>query len=313
MSSLRLSASARAATSALAARRTLHHSAVRAAITSFRMPAMSPTMTEGGVHSWRVKEGDSFSAGDVLLEIETDKATIDVEAQEDGIMGKIIVDDGTKGIPVGKVIALLAEEGDDISNLEPPKEDDAPAPKKEEPAAKSSSASPAPPPSASPSATAPAEPKAAAHDYHPPAHDRPLFPSVHRLLAENNITDLSKITGTGKLGMITKGDILTFLGLASGPLGTFTPPESPIPQKIPAAGKEAPQKPLDGAEIRRLIVSTMLQSSIKARQSAVPTPVADFDSVIADYLPSKPAPAAPSSAPAPPKAKKADDFLEGLI
>ena len=69
MSSLRLSASARAATSALAARRTLHHSAVRAAITSFRMPAMSPTMTEGGVHSWKVKEGDSFSAGDVLLEI----------------------------------------------------------------------------------------------------------------------------------------------------------------------------------------------------------------------------------------------------
>ena len=102
--------------------------------------------------------------------------------------------------------------------------------------------SPAPPPSASPSATAPAEPKAAAHDYHPPAHDRPLFPSVHRLLAENNITDLSKITGTGKRGMITKGDILTFLGLASGPLGTFTPPASPIPQKIPAAGKEAPQK-----------------------------------------------------------------------
>ena len=68
MSSLRLSASARAAT-ALAARRTLHHSAVRATITSFRMPAMSPTMTEGGVHSWKVKEGDSFSAGDVLLEI----------------------------------------------------------------------------------------------------------------------------------------------------------------------------------------------------------------------------------------------------
>ncbi|KAL1744185.1 single hybrid motif-containing protein [Schizophyllum fasciatum] len=312
MSSLRLSASARAATNVLAVRRMLHHSAVRAAISDFRMPAMSPTMTEGGVHSWKVKEGDSFAAGDVLLEIETDKATIDVEAQEDGVMGKIIVDDGTKNIPVGKVIALLAEEGDDISNLEPPKEDDAPAPK-DEPSAKSSAASSAPPATASPSQSAPAEPKSAAHDFHPPAHERPLFPSVHRLLAEHNITDLSRISGSGVRGMITKGDILTFLGLASGPLGTFTPPESPIPQKVAARGKEVRQKALDGPELRRLIVSTMLQSSIKARQAAVPTPVADFDSVIADYLPSRSANSPAAPVPPPTKVKKADDFLDGLI
>jgi pyruvate dehydrogenase E2 component (dihydrolipoamide acetyltransferase) len=55
------------------------------------MPAMSPTMTEGGIAGWKVKEGDSFAAGDVLVEIETDKATIDVEAQDDGVMGKILV------------------------------------------------------------------------------------------------------------------------------------------------------------------------------------------------------------------------------
>lgn len=85
-----------------------HGSASRRAITQFQMPAMSPTMTEGGIASWKKKEGESFTQGDVLLEIvrpltletfcgtyilmqETDKATIDVEAQEDGIMGKILV------------------------------------------------------------------------------------------------------------------------------------------------------------------------------------------------------------------------------
>jgi pyruvate dehydrogenase E2 component (dihydrolipoamide acetyltransferase) len=79
------------------------------------MPAMSPTMTEGGIAEWKKKEGDSFSAGDVLVEIETDKATIDVEAQEDGILAKIISQDGAKGVQVGATIAVLAEEGDDLS------------------------------------------------------------------------------------------------------------------------------------------------------------------------------------------------------
>ena len=61
------------------------------ALTKFQMPAMSPTMTEGGIAGWKKQEGDTFTAGDVLVEIETDKATIDVEAQDDGVMAKIIV------------------------------------------------------------------------------------------------------------------------------------------------------------------------------------------------------------------------------
>lgn len=65
------------------------------------MPAMSPTMTEGNIASWKVKEGDSFSAGDILLEIETDKASMDVEATDDGIMYKILAQDGSKSIKVG--------------------------------------------------------------------------------------------------------------------------------------------------------------------------------------------------------------------
>jgi pyruvate dehydrogenase E2 component (dihydrolipoamide acetyltransferase) len=68
-----------------------HPSSRSSALSKFAMPAMSPTMTEGGIASWKKAEGDSFSAGDVLVEIETDKATIDVEAQDDGVLIKIIV------------------------------------------------------------------------------------------------------------------------------------------------------------------------------------------------------------------------------
>src|SRR5450432_3030777 len=85
---------------------------------NFTMPALSPTMTEGNISSWRVKEGDSFSAGDVLLEIETDKASMDVEAQDDGILAKIIQPDGSKAIQVGARIGVIAEPGDDLSSLE---------------------------------------------------------------------------------------------------------------------------------------------------------------------------------------------------
>ncbi|OBZ79090.1 Pyruvate dehydrogenase complex protein X component, mitochondrial [Grifola frondosa] len=98
--------------------RRFHVSARRHALSKFTMPAMSPTMTEGGIASWKKKEGESFSSGDVLLEIETDKATIDVEAQDDGILAKIIANDGAKNIAVGSAIAIIGEEGDDLSGAD---------------------------------------------------------------------------------------------------------------------------------------------------------------------------------------------------
>src|SRR5271168_473747 len=100
-------------------------SAKRLAAQNFTMPALSPTMTEGNIATWNVKEGDSFSAGDVLLEIETDKASMDVEAQDDGIMAKIIQPDGAKGVQVGSRIGIIAEPGDDLSSLEMPEEETA--------------------------------------------------------------------------------------------------------------------------------------------------------------------------------------------
>lgn len=278
-----------------------------------QMPAMSPTMTEGGIAQWKKKEGEAFSAGDVLLEIETDKATIDVEAQDDGVVGKILVGDGAKGVPVGKLIALLAEEGDDISNLEVPKEEPTPSKKEETPskqAESSSSAADAAPDSA------PQQP-AAGHTL--PPHSKTLFPSVHRLILEHGIQNLDQIKGTGVRGMLTKGDILTFLGKASGPNGTFTPAPSPIEEarkSLAAAGgapgqKAAEAKPLDGDALRRLIVSSMLEASVKARNPAPDYKDADFDSVLADYLPPvKKAAPVPAASPASKPVKQ--DFLDGL-
>ncbi|KAI0029332.1 single hybrid motif-containing protein, partial [Vararia minispora EC-137] len=257
----------------------LHTSAAHRAITNFQMPAMSPTMTEGGISSWKVKEGQSFAAGDVLLEIETDKATIDVEAPEDGVMGKIVAQDGAKNIPVGKIIALLVEEGDDISNLEVPREESAPV--------TASSTPSMPPPSQTSSAAAgPGQPKRTMHI----EADR-LFPSVMRLMQEHDFS-LDKVKGTGLRGMITKGDVLAFLGKASSPTGTFKetrPIDAPAPKAVSIA---KPEKPFDGAAVRRLIVEGMQARSLKARNTAAPQLASDFDSIIADYLP--PPPLAPS-------------------
>ena len=79
------------------------------------MPALSPTMTEGKLATWMVKEGESVSAGDVIAEIETDKATMEVEAVDEGIIGKILVDAGTDNVAVNTPIAVLLEDGEDAS------------------------------------------------------------------------------------------------------------------------------------------------------------------------------------------------------
>ncbi|KAH9915784.1 single hybrid motif-containing protein [Epithele typhae] len=285
----------------------MHMTAARNAATKLTMPAMSPTMTEGGIASWKKKEGEAFASGDVLLEIETDKATIDVEAQDDGVLGKILAPDGTKNILVGKTIAILAEEGDDLSSLEIPAD---------EPAPQASTPAPQPSISASSGAQAKQAPTPPSHSHvEVPKTDRPLFPSVLRLIQEHGIAqaEFDKIKGTGVRGMLTKGDVLAHLGLASTPTGTFR--ETTVPD-VKTAAKSSPKAappPLDGAALRRLIVGNMLEASVKARATAAPSPPADFDSVIADYLPElKPRPSFPSLETATTKPKSAD-FLDGLI
>lgn len=181
----------------------------------FKMPAMSPTMTEGGIVLWKFKAGDEFASGDVLLEVETDKATIDVEAQDDGIMWEILEQDGASGVPVGKPIALLAEPGDDLSSLkrpdleskeeskkeEPKKEE----PKKEEPKKQESKSVPnkSTPQPFSSQVTSKANP------------EKSLTPAVQFLLHSNHISDeeaYAKIPASGPQGRILKGDVLAYLG-----------------------------------------------------------------------------------------------------
>jgi pyruvate/2-oxoglutarate dehydrogenase complex dihydrolipoamide acyltransferase (E2) component len=91
------------------------------------MPALSPTMEEGTLAKWTVKPGDQVNSGDVIAEIETDKATMEVEAVEEGKVGKLLVDEGTEGVQVNAPIAILLEEGEDDSALEgyDPEADDA--------------------------------------------------------------------------------------------------------------------------------------------------------------------------------------------
>ena len=82
------------------------------------MPALSPTMEEGNLAKWLVKEGDQVSSGDVIAEIETDKATMEVEAVDEGVIAKILVAEGTEGVAVNAVIAVLAEEGEDPGSVQ---------------------------------------------------------------------------------------------------------------------------------------------------------------------------------------------------
>ncbi len=86
------------------------------------MPALSPTMEEGKLVKWLVREGDSVRAGDVIAEIETDKATMEVEAAEDGKLGKILVAEGTEHVPVNRPIALLVVDGEDVAGPSPVRE-----------------------------------------------------------------------------------------------------------------------------------------------------------------------------------------------
>lgn len=182
----------------------------RLAAHNFLMPALSPTMTEGNIATWQVKEGDPFSAGDVLLEIETDKATMDVEAQEDGIMMKILSQDGSKSISVGTRIAVLAEAGDDIASLELPADSGINK--------QASTNRPGSEPVSSPQSEARpmTVPKTNAIPASGGSHELkyPLMPAVENLARQNGLgeDDLKKIRPTGPNGRLLKGDVLASLG-----------------------------------------------------------------------------------------------------
>jgi pyruvate dehydrogenase E2 component (dihydrolipoamide acetyltransferase) len=153
-----------------------------------KMPALSPTMEEGTLAKWLVKEGDTVKSGDLLAEIETDKAVMEFEAVDEGTITRIVVPDGTDGVKVGAVIAVMAGEGEDASAAAPAKAE-APAPKAEAP--KADAASPAP------AAAAAAESDG----------ERVKASPLARRLAEAGGIDLDAIQGSGPGGRIVKADV----------------------------------------------------------------------------------------------------------
>ena len=188
---------------------------------------MSPTMTEGNISSWKVREGDSFSTGDVLLEIETDKATMDVEAQDEGVMAKIFAQNGSKGVQVGTRIAVLADEGDDISSLEIPADDSKPVSnppdnvKKEEEEGESkqeTKSAPAADPTGTPANPRPSRSAPASSPSGPGQNTKyPFYPSVIALIHGNHLSDsdVARIPATGPQNRLLKGDVLAYLGSIS--------------------------------------------------------------------------------------------------
>ncbi|MEX2628731.1 MAG: pyruvate dehydrogenase complex dihydrolipoamide acetyltransferase [Tistlia sp.] len=219
--------------------------------TNILMPALSPTMTEGTLSKWLVKEGDSVSAGDVIAEIETDKATMEVEAVEEGTLGKIVVSEGTEGVPVNDVIAILLEEGESAEDLDveaakqasppPPGGDKAdkgegeakPEAKPEakgKPEAKSQA-------KAEPEAKAPA-PKAKSKEGDGAGEGGRVFASpLARRMAEQAGLELSRIEGSGPKGRIVKADVEA--ALAGGAPKAEARPEAAARGEAPAAAAAA--------------------------------------------------------------------------
>ncbi len=165
------------------------------------MPALSPTMEEGKLAKWHVKEGDSVSSGDVIAEIETDKATMEVEAVDEGKIGKILVAEGTDNVKVNAVIAVLLQDGEDAASI-----GSAPAPKAEVPKVEApkteapAAAVPAPAAKAEapkPAAAAPAKSEGA----------RVFASPLAKRLAKEAGIDLGAISGTGPKGRVVKSDV----------------------------------------------------------------------------------------------------------
>ena len=214
------------------------------------MPALSPTMTEGKLAKWHVKVGDTVKSGQVICEIETDKATMEVEAVDEGKIGQIVVPEGAEGVAVNAVIAILLEEGE---TAVPAGAAPAPAPAPKPAAAAAPPASPKPAPAAQ---APPAKPAAA------PVGGR-IFasPLAKRIAAEKGL-DLSRITGSGPNGRIVKADVES---AKPGAAPAAAPGAAPAPKAAPPSGGQpvfvAPgDTRVPHTAVRKVIARRMLES-----------------------------------------------------
>jgi len=244
------------------------------------MPALSPTMTDGKLAKWHKKEGDAVESGDVIAEIETDKATMEIEAVEEGVLGKILVAEGTEEVPVNQVIALLLEDGEDVTALEGALEGAAEAPAPAAPPPPAESPAPVPSPPAAAPVPAPAAPTPAPAAVPAPAAPAPqaaaggrvlASPLARRLAAEQGL-DLSRVTGTGPRGRIVKRDIEgtpvgTAVAAAPGPAAqapAATAPAAPAPpinRDDPLLGTMPAFEAVPNSSMRKAIARRLTESA----------------------------------------------------
>ena len=212
--------------------------------TNILMPALSPTMTEGTLARWLKHEGDVVKAGDVLAEIETDKATMEVEAVDEGVLGKILVADGTAGVKVNEPIAVLVEDGEAVPAAAPPKAEAAPAPKAEE-------------------ASVPAK---QASVQQAPANGRIVASPLAKRLAKLAGIDLSTVHGSGPNGRIVKADIDAAQagGAAPAPAVAAAPPPAaapaPVAAKAPVVTITEPHTLVPHSTMRRVIARRLTEA-----------------------------------------------------
>ena len=230
------------------------------------MPALSPTMEKGTLAKWLVSEGDAVAAGDAIAEIETDKATMEVESIDDGRMGKILVDEGTDDVPVGTRIAVLLEEGEDEAALE---DIDSSAPAKsggEEKDDKQEKDADETPAKAKTAGDKPAEPADDGEEPAPPAPkdesgERIFASPLARRIAAQKSVDLAEIEGSGPHGRIVKADV------EAAPAAEADKPqkaaETPATAEAPAeteAPADIPYEEVKLSGMRKVIARRMTQS-----------------------------------------------------
>ncbi|PTX56232.1 pyruvate dehydrogenase E2 component (dihydrolipoamide acetyltransferase) [Litoreibacter ponti] len=227
------------------------------------MPALSPTMEEGTLAKWLVKEGDTVNSGDIMAEIETDKATMEFEAVDEGVVGKIIVAEGTDGVKVNTPIAVLLEDGesaDDIGDVSAPKEE------------ASSHAAPA----EASEDTAPAKGYGRGETEAPTARsteggDRIFASPLARRIAKDKGLDLSQIKGSGPKGRIVKADVMDAKPQAASSALKADAPAASAPAAAAMAsgpttdqvrkmyeGREFEEQPLDG--MRKTIAARLTEA-----------------------------------------------------
>ena len=215
------------------------------------MPALSPTMTEGTLARWLKKEGDTIKAGDVIAEIETDKATMEVEAVDEGVLGKILVADGAAGVKVNEPIAILVDAGEAVPSGAAP----APAPK----AAAQPAATAAPAPEA---AAAPAAAAANGHDT-----SRVFASPLARRMAQQAGIDLSGLKGSGPNGRIVradieaaqKGGVVAPAPVVAAPAPVAAPAAAPL-AKATAPVITAPHKVVPHSSMRKIIAKRLTEA-----------------------------------------------------